>query len=176
MKRLLLIAFAVLFAAATVFVVPTVWLQPWSVDHLYARFFITYLLRHPQVLTQMGVLNGVPFGDWRDRLDDYSPQGELDDIRFLQENLDRLHRYKRSKMTAEGQLSYDVMDWFVTDMLNGAKFRTDDYPLNQMFGFQSELPDFMLNVQPLRSERDAESYVRRLHDFGTAFDQTLERV
>ena len=176
MKRLLLIAFAVLFAAATVFVVPTVWLQPWSVDHLYARFFITYLLRHPQVLTQMGVLNGVPFGDWRDRLDDYSPQGELDDIRFLQENLDRLHRYQRSKMTAEGQLSYDVMDWFVTDMLNGAKFRTDDYPLNQMFGFQSELPDFMLNVQPLRSERDAESYVRRLHDFGTAFDQTLERV
>ena len=176
MKRFLLIAFTLVIAAAAVFVVPTVWFQPWSVNHLYARIFITYLLRHPQLLTQMGVLNGVPFGDWRDRLDDYSPKGELDDIKFMQENLNRLHRYDRSKMSPEDRLSYDVMDWFVTDQLNGAKFRLEYYPLNQMFGFQSELPDFMLNTQPLKRPRDAESYVRRLHGFGAAFDQTLERV
>jgi uncharacterized protein (DUF885 family) len=176
MKRFVLSALALLLAGAAVFVVPTVWFQPWSVNHFYARTFLTFMLRHPQVLSSLGILNRVPFGSWRDRLDDYSPQGERDDLRLAGETLERLHRYDRAKMSPDDRLSYDVMDWFVTDMKDGARFRAFDYPLNQLFGFQSELPDFMLTMQPLRTPRDAESYLRRLRAFGTAFDQTLARA
>jgi uncharacterized protein (DUF885 family) len=119
---------------------------------------------------------GIPFGDWRDRLDDYSPTGERADLRLAEESLARLHRYDRARMKPADQLSYDVMDWFLTDARDGAKFREHDYPLNQMYGFQSELPDFMLNQQPLHGARDAESYVRRVAAFGTACDQTLDRL
>jgi uncharacterized protein (DUF885 family) len=176
MKRFLLGVFAVLLLAATVFVVPTVWFQPWSVDHLYGRVFITYAMRHPELLTQLGILNRVPFGSWRDRLDDYSPAMEEKDFQLAQDNLSRLHRYDRRKMSESARLSYDVMDWFLTDAVKSGKFRDYDYPLNQMFGFQSGLPDFMLTLQPLKTPRDAESYLRRVAAFGPAFEQTAQRV
>ena len=176
MKRFLIGLFSLLIVASAVFVVPTVWFQPWSINHFYARVFITYALRHPELITQLGVLNGVPFGNWRDRLDDYSPAGEDADLKLAEDNLARLHRYDRRKMKPDDQLSYDVMDWFLTDAVKTARFRAYSYPLNQMFGFQSELPDFMLNLQPLKTPRDAESYVRRVAAFGPAVTQTVQRV
>jgi uncharacterized protein (DUF885 family) len=176
MKRFLLGFFALVIAAAALFLVPTVWFQPWSVNHFYTRTLLVFLLRHPETLTQVGILNGVPGGSWRDRLDDYSISGELSDQKLVREDLDRLHRYDRSRMKPGDQLSYDTMNWFLTDMQGGEKFRLQAYPLNQMFGFQSSLPDFMLNTQPLKTPRDAESYLKRLAAFGPAFDQTIERV
>src|SRR5580765_3311406 len=79
-------------------------------------------------------------------------------------------------MSESARLSYDVMDWFLTDAVKSGKFRDYDYPLNQMFGFQSVLPDFMLTIQPLKTPRDAESYLRRVAAFGPAFEQTAQRV
>ena len=176
MKRMVLGFFALVLIAGAAFVVPTWWFQPWSINHFYARVFLKFALGHPELLTQLGVLNGVPFGDWRDRLSDYSPAGEEADLAMGRDNLARLHRYDRSRMSASDQLSYDVMDWFLQDAIAAAEFKFNDYPLNQMFGFQSSLPDFMITTQPLKTPRDAESYLRRVAAFGPAFDQTLERV
>jgi len=171
-KKFLLGLLALLVVAAAVFIVPTWWFQPWSVDHLYARVFLKYVLRHPQLVTQLGV--PLPIG--RDRLDDYSPAGEAADLAMARENLDRLHRFDRSKMSKEAQLSYDVMEWFLKDAVAAAEFNHDNYPLNQLFGFQSNLPDFMLSTQPLRTPGDAANYVRRVAAFGPAIDQTIERL
>jgi len=175
-KRILIGFFALVLIAGTAFVVPTVWFQPWSIQHFYVRVFLKYALQHPELLTQLGVLNGVPFGDWRDRLSDYSPAGEDADLAMARDNLARLQRYDRSRMNAEDQLSYDVMEWFLKDAIDVAGFKLNDYPLNQLFGFQSSLPDFMISIQPLKTPRDAESYLRRVAAFGPAFDQTLERL
>lgn len=176
MKRVLLAGAGLLLLAAAAFVVPTVWFQPWSVDHFYARVFIQYALRHPMLLTQLGILNGVPFGDWRDRLDDFSPAAEAADQRYAEDNLARLRRYDRAKMTPAARLSADVLEWYLSDAVELDRFREHDYPVNQLFGFQSELPAFMLTSQPLRTPRDAESYVRRVTAFPRAFDQTVERL
>ncbi len=175
-KRITFFIVGVLIAAAAVFIVPTLWFQPWSVNHFYARVFLTYALRHPMLLTQMGVLNGVPIGSWRDQLDDFSPAGEAADVKMARDNLNRLLRYDRTKMSPEARLSADVLEWFLRDTVEGDRFRELSYPLNQMYGFQEQLPDFMLNLQPLHSARDARSYVRRVAAFAPAVDQTLERV
>ncbi len=176
MKRIVLGLCALLLVAGAAFVVPTWWFQPWSVDHFYMRVFLKYALRHPQLLTQLGVLNAVPFGDWRDRLDDVSPAAERGELEFAKENLARLRRYDRARMAPAAQLSFDVMDHFLSDAVRGERFRLHDYPVNQMFGFQSGLPDFLLSTQPLKNARDAESFARRLTAAGAAFDQTLERL
>ena len=172
MKKFLLGFLALVVIAATVFIVPTWWGQPWSIDHFYTRVFVKYVLKHPQLVTQLGL--PLPFG--RDRLDDYSPAAEEADLAMASENLARLHRYDRSKLSGEARLSYDTMEWYLQRAVTGEKFKLDGYPLNQLFGFQSELPDFMISTQPLKTPRDAESYVRRVGAFGTAIDQTLARV
>ena len=109
MKKFLLGFLSLLVIAATAFVVPTWWGQPWSIDHFYTRVFVKYMLKHPQLITQLGL--PLPVG--RDRLDDYSPAAEEADMAMARENLARLHRYDRSKLQGESRLSYDVMDWFL---------------------------------------------------------------
>ena len=176
MKRILLGLFALIVIAAAAFVIPTWWFQPWSVDHFYARVFLKFALNHPETLTQLGVLNGVPFGSWRDRLDDYSIAGEDKDLAFAKENLARLRRYDRAHMPASQQLSYDVMEHFIANVVDGERFRHHNYPVNQLFGFQSGIPDFLISVQPLKTERDAESFIHRVVAAGAAYDQTIERL
>jgi uncharacterized protein (DUF885 family) len=169
-----LLVFALIGGA--LFIVPTLWFQPWTPDLLYTRVFAAYLMRHPMVLAEMGVLNRVPFGSWRDRLDDFSERAEVDEARQAKESLDRLMRYDRRRMTSEQRLSADVMEWYLRDQVEGEKWRHHGYPVNQMYGFQQILPNFMLNTQPLHDARDARSYVRRVAAFPLAFDQTIERV
>ncbi len=49
-----------------------------------------------------------------------------------------------------------------------------DYPLNQMFGLQSEFPNFMTTLHPVNNRVNARNYIKRLNKVGVKFDQILE--
>jgi uncharacterized protein (DUF885 family) len=63
---------------------------------------------------------------------------------------------------------------FLEDIVESERFRYHDYPVNQMFGIQSEMPNFMMTIHPVISKLEARNYVRRLNRFGVKFDQVLE--
>ncbi|HET9326765.1 MAG TPA: DUF885 domain-containing protein [Candidatus Eisenbacteria bacterium] len=172
-KRKIAWAMGVLLLALAVFLVPTIWLKPWSVEHYYMRVFLEFAVRHPMLMTSMGMLDGTPLDFYSHKLDDFSPEAEEREIRFLERQIDVLHQYDRTKLPSKQRLSYDVLDWFLTNQKENARFADHDYPVNQLFGFQSQLPDFMMNTHPLKKPRDAENYVKRISKFGVAFDQTL---
>ena len=174
MKRFLAGLAAVVAIAAVVFLVPTIWFKPWSIDHLYARVFLRYALRHPELLTQLGMLDGTPLDHYSDKLDDYSVAAQEEDARFAERQLAILRRYDRSHMDAHQRLSCQVLEWFLADQVEGRPFRFHDYPVNQLFGVQSGLPDFMINQHPLKRPGDAEHYVQRVGRFGVAIDQVIE--
>lgn len=173
MKRALL---AILLVALAVFLVPTIWLRPWSIDHFYARVFASFALRHPMILTQIGVLDGTPFDFYNDKIDDLSPAAMEREEKFAADNLRMLRTYDRRRMTPQQRLSAEVLDWFLDDQVRQHKFMWHDYPLNQMFGAQSEIPDFMINTHPLKRPKDAQTYVTRVSKIGIAVDQILEGV
>jgi uncharacterized protein (DUF885 family) len=67
------------------------------------------------------------------------------------------------------------MDWFLDDLaVRSEKFRFHDYPLNQMFGVQSQLSNFMLTIHPVVSRGEARNYIKRLSKFGAKFEQVME--
>src|SRR5262245_6552621 len=169
MKRLILWTLGVLLVAAAVFLVPTIWFKPWSIEHFYARVFIRYAVRHPELLTQLGMLDGTPLDFYSDKLDDYSLAFAEEDARFAKDQLAILRSYDRSRMNAKQKLSADVLDWFLANAVEGQRYMLHDYPVNQLFGVQSGLPDFMINTHPLKQPRDAENYVKRVARFGVAF-------
>jgi uncharacterized protein (DUF885 family) len=174
-KRFLKWSFLTVVAALAVFLVPTLWFKPWSIDHFYMRTFLGFAVNHPSLMTGLGMLDGTPLDFYSDKLDDASPAGEKKDLEFAESQLRTLHSYKRDGMTATAGMSYDVMDWFLTDMTEGQKrFARHDYPVNQLHGFQSELPDFLINLHPMRKPVDLANYVKRLSKFGVAVDQTIE--
>jgi len=174
MKRFLLTAFALLVVAAAVFLVPTLWFKPWSIDHFYGRVFIRFAMKHPMLLTQLGMLDGTPLDFHSGKLDDFSVAAMKDDARFGERQLEILRSYDRSRMTPSQRLSCQVLEWFLADQVEGNKFMFHDYPVNQLFGIQSGLPDFMINQHPLKRPKDAETYVERIERFGVAIDQVIE--
>ncbi len=164
------LAAAVVLALA-LFIVPTVWFRPWSIDHFYARVFIEFGLRHPMVLTSIG-LPGVHFED--DRLDDLSPAAEEREAAWVKRQVKVLRGYDRGNMMPSARTSAEVLDWYLSDQEEGTRFLHMDYPVNPTFGVQSVLPDFMIGTHPLHDGGDAERYLSRIRRFGVAFDQILE--
>ena len=172
-KRKLAWGAGILLVLAAVFIVPTVWLRPWSIDHYYARVFLRFALRHPMMLTGLGMLDGTPLDFHSAKLDDLSMAFEDKEARFVDDELATLRGYDRAGMTPAGRLSYDVLEWFLVDAQQANRFMRYDYPVNQLFGIQSSLPDFMINLHPLKQPKQAEAFVTRVSQFGVAFDQVL---
>jgi uncharacterized protein (DUF885 family) len=174
MKRKIAWSVGLLLVILGIFLVPTIWLRPWVVDHYYARVFLEFAVRHPMLLTQLGILDATPIGYYRDDLDDFSLAAQEREIRFLDRQIRILHEYRRDQMDPKARLSYDVLDYFLTNQQDGNRFRFHGYPVNQLHGFQSELPEFMISVHPLKRPSDAGDYVKRVARFGTAVDQVIE--
>jgi uncharacterized protein (DUF885 family) len=168
------------FAAAAsllglaLFLVPTLWGKPWSIEHFYLRVFVEAVLRHPMLLSQLRVLEPYGIRSHNRILDDFSLAAEHEEAKAMREDLALLRSYPRDAQTASQQLSSDVLEWFLEVNTEGEPFLLYDYPLNQLDGIQVALPDFLLNVHPQHDTRDAEDYVARLALVGAAIDQAID--
>ncbi len=174
--RITAFAAAVLLLGLGVFLVPTIWGKPWSIEHFYTRVFLETLLRHPMLLSQLRVLETYGIRSHNQRLDDFSVAFAEQEAEFARENLRVLRSYTPDSQTPSQRFSSQVLDWFLQINVDGEPYLLYDYPLNQLDGVQVTLPDFMLNVHPLYDARDAEDYVARLARFGTAIDQVIASV
>ena len=172
--RKVLWGFGLLLAALAIFLVPTIWLKPWSIDHYYTRVFLRFAARHPMMLSQLGLFDGTPLDFYSSKLDNMSPENEQKEARFVDGELATLRSYPRASMSSPGKLSYDVLEWFLVNQQQDNKFLYYDYPVNQLFGVQSRLPDFMINIHPLKNPAEARAYISRVGQFGAAIDQTIE--
>ncbi len=165
-----------LLLAGAIFLVPTLWLRPWSIDHFFARVFLEFALARPMLLSQLRILEPWGLDFHSDELDDFSVEFAWEQARAARQNLEMLRSWDRDPLSPEQRFSADVLDWFLATVVEGERFLFHDYPLNQLDGVQSALPDFMVNVHQVHGERDARDYVARLERFGVALDQVIEGV
>ena len=168
---LFLVLLAILLAW---YLIALIWGKPWSVKGLFLRTFLKFALKGPELLTMLGILE--KFGiHWHNaRLSDASQAFEDKMFAFVKRDLRLLRSYPRKRQDKATLLSMDIMDWFLDDIVRGERWRHHDYPLNQMFGIQSELPNFMMTIHPVTGKIEARNYVRRLSRFGVKFDQVME--
>jgi len=155
------------------FLIHVIYFKPAKIDWFYTRVFAEYALEDPELLSSLRILpSWLDF--YSDDLADASLVHQEKQAEKLKEDLATLRRYDRSSMSREGQLSYVVLESFLADQLEGDKFRYHDFPLNQMSGIQSGLPNFMADVHQVNNEKDAKNYILRLEKFTIKFDQILE--
>ncbi len=157
-------------------VVQAVYFRPLSIRVFYEKVFIERMLDDPELLTELGLLEQFGIHGHNAKLTDASPEHTEEAARQLTRKLEQLHAYDRSSLTGQVALSYDVLDYYLQTEKAGLPFRYHDYPVNQMFGVQSQLPTMMTTSQPLTSVSDAEDYISRLHGFGLKFDQLLRSL
>ncbi len=156
------------------FVIALIWGKPWTIKLLYTRTFLHFALKGPELLTMLGILEKFGLHGHNAKLSDASVENETKMYKWIKRDLALLRSYPRKRQSPDILLSTDIMDWFLDDVTRAEKFRFNDYPLNQMFGIQSEMPNFMMTMHPVVSKLEGRNYVKRLSRFGIKFDQVLE--
>ncbi len=154
--------------------VQVMFFRPFDIRIFYEKIFVERLLDDPELATRLGILEQFGINSHNARLTDASPAHTDKTYAWISDSLQQLHAYDRDSLDDSERLSYDVLDYYLRSEKAGERFRYHNYPVNQMFGVQSQLPTFMATMHPLHTLQDAEFYVTRLSLFGQKFDQVLE--
>jgi len=158
-----------------VFFVHVWYFKPFSIDLFYTRVFAKFAFQSPELLSNMRILpSWLDF--YSDKFDDASPAHAAEMAAAIKDDVGVLHRYDRNALDRDGQLSYDVLDYFLSIQVEGDRFRDHDFPVNQLFGVQSSLPNFMAQTHQVNNKHDAESYIARLDKFPLKFEQVVESL
>jgi uncharacterized protein (DUF885 family) len=175
-KKTILIAVGVVVLALAGFLIPTLWLNPWTADHFYTRIFVQYALRRPMFLSSLRMLEPMGIRFHNRKLDDFSDEFVRREERWLERQSRILRSYDPDRMDEQGRLSHAILDWWVQDVLDGYRFTYHYYPITQRSGIHIDLQDFMVNTHRVDDLRGAKHYLRRISRFDTAFDQLLSSL
>jgi len=166
---------ALLLMAASYLGYRTVWGTPFRFNDLLNRQAIVDALDSPQTMTQAGVIDGAWYDMSNSKLDPYS-------LADRQERFDRTRRFDaeiaawpRDRLSPEEQLSYDVVRWGYARQLANEKYpwlgaNNRLYPVEQAFGIQKNVPNFLLSTHQITNERLARHYVARLQALGPVLE------
>jgi uncharacterized protein (DUF885 family) len=178
MKRVIkwiAIALATVVLVVAALVAHTIYFKPLKLDWFYTRVFAAFAIESPEMLSSMRILPS-----WMDfysaKLDDASPAHEQKMLDQIKDSLATLKQYDRSTLDREGQLSYDTLAYFLQIQADGEAFSKHDFPVNQMQGVQSALPDFLVQVHQVTNKTEAENYIARLTLFAVKFSQLIESL
>ena len=161
------------FLLASALVLHTIYGKPLQIGWFYERVFIEYAVDDPELLSSLGILPR--WLEWySDDLTDRSLAHEARMQAKLRDDLATLRSYDRTVLDESAQLSYDVLDYFLSIQAEGERFGHHDYPLNQLFGIQNGFPTFMATQHSVDSAGDAENYLSRLGKAPVMVDQVME--
>jgi len=176
MKRLFRWGFRtllVLFLLLALFVLHSMYFKPVHIRIFFERVFAEYAFEDPQLLSSLRMLP--PWLDWySDDLSDLSLAQEEKLNKKVLDDLATLRSYDRASLDASNQLSYDMLEYFLAIQVEGQKFQYHNYPLNQLFGLQGEMPTFLATQHNVANLKDAENYIARLDKISVAFGQAQQ--
>jgi uncharacterized protein (DUF885 family) len=165
---------AILLLAGAVFVVNVTMFRPFSLNLFYEKVFVTFLLDNPELLTQIGIAEQFGYRKHNAHLNDESEAKSDRDFALWRGYLADLKAYDPASQSVDQGLSTRVLTWFIESQVAGERFKLHNYPVNQLFGVQSNTPDFLINQHRIKDPRGAEDFLSRLGEVGRKFDQVLE--
>ena len=171
-KRCLVILLLI-FLAATLLLIQTLYFRPLNLSLLYLRSSVLQAWDTPETLSRMRLLDKLGMAFYRDKLDDYSSQQDDKKFARAKQDLAIFHSYDVSNLQGQDKLSAQIFAYNQAIEIEGERWRWHDFPVNQMFGLQSSLPNFMSDIHDVKSLAEGRDYVARLNLFSTALGQVL---
>ncbi|MEO1574173.1 MAG: DUF885 domain-containing protein [Pseudomonadota bacterium] len=150
--------------------------RPLSVDHFYDKVFVKFALDNPMMLSGIRILEGLGIRAHNAELGDISPAKAEQDFATIRSIYDDLHKYDRDKLTGQTAMSFDILSFFLEQQAQAEKFMWHDYPVTQLGGVQSNLPDFMSGIHHLGDGTDCEHYIARLNLVPEFFQQAEQQL
>lgn len=120
------------------------------------RSFEAYVDRQPMFQTRLGIKRN--YGEWDD-VSEVFAEAELERARALQKEL---ATFDRERLSPANRLNARLFEQELAMRVEGHRWRDHEYILNQMYGWHSGIPAFLINFHRIESVSDAEAYVERL--------------
>ncbi|MCO7224662.1 DUF885 family protein [Pleionea sp. CnH1-48] len=147
--------------------------KPVTIELFYNRIVYEMVKDSPETLSSLRVLESVGIKGHQDKLDNASPEKTAELFEQIKEYKAILSSYSEEGMTEDEKLSKDILMYLLDIGVEAEAFQLHTYPLNQLFGAQSNFPSFMDAQHQVEELRDAEDYVKRMAAVKTKFSQIL---
>ncbi len=137
------------------FVFHTWYFKPLTIDLFFARTFMKIALDSPEMMSSIRVLEPFGINGHNKKLDDASLAAgdrffaQMEDARKV------LRSYRDEDLDASDLMSKRIAMTWADMLVTGEKFRFHNYPVNQLFGVQSNFPSFMESTHQVHSVSDA---------------------
>ncbi len=148
--------------------------HPFTINQLANRQALLYLLRSPELLTGLGVVEGTWLDHHSGKLAPVGPAAREADYAFFEDALAEVQRFDRARLSPQDQITYDIL---VDQWGNGLASRRFTwlsseglYPIAPMWGTQVGLATFMQVNHVVSNARTARNYVARLKAMGPKLD------
>ncbi|WP_224996213.1 DUF885 family protein [Cesiribacter sp. SM1] len=140
-------------------------------NNFFERTFNESLERSPMRQTQLGIKENQD--QWDDVSDVFAIREQemlLADLRYLRDSIDY------NALDESTRLSYKIWEEQAQKASKAFQYRHYSYPLNQMFGWQSTIPAFLINFHQVTNEEDARAYIARLSKVNGLMDGVIENL
>ena len=167
---------ALCLTVTILFLVNLFFMKPLSIDHFLAKELFLEMLDSPESLTYLGVVDRFNFLTGHQSKISINGLEELEDDLISSKDIKlTLLSYEENSLSKQQQISRKIALFDVTNVIEELeKFPYHNYPLNQIGGIHLNLVEFMTDVHPIRSLKEAEAYIERLKLFDVSFKATLE--
>lgn len=110
-----------------------------------------------------------------DKIDDMSEASADRQLEWQRRSVEELKtKFDRSRLTPDAQLSYDLWIYQYDEAVAAARFRRNGYVFNQLFGPQTRLPQFLMQVHKVDEPSDMDAYIARIDGLARAQLQLLD--
>jgi uncharacterized protein (DUF885 family) len=150
-------------------------LQGLTLDEFYQTSFGALIRRSPETVVWEALTGVFPLDSVE--LDDLSDEYSRDTFAMYQVVLDALRGYDRAALDAQGQLNYDIYEWYLQDAVDRLEFIYHDFPATYMlFAQQQQTEQLFTDIHPLQTAQDAEDYITRLNQVERKFAQLVDHL
>lgn len=161
-----------LIALGSAFIWYNLTFKPLTINMFFNRVIYEAVKDSPETLTSLHVLENIGIKGHQSKLDDASPDNTDELFEKVREYREMLLSYE--DLDENETLSRDIMLYLMDYAIEFEPYRYYNYPVNQLFGAQSNFPSFMDAQHQVHSVRDAEDYIARLHEVKRKFSQIEE--
>lgn len=138
-----------------------------KLNAFFEETFKEGLDRYPTYQTYVGLKTNY------DKLNNETEEYDLESLEISKQNLKKLKKFDYDKLTEQGKISYDLFKKSIEDGIEGWKWRYHGYSLNQMFGYHSGTPSFMINMHTVENLDQAKAYISRLKEIKRVFEERM---
>jgi uncharacterized protein (DUF885 family) len=140
-----------------------------ALNAFFEESFQRELEMSPMFMTSLGMKER--YGEW----DDFSDAAATEALARAVGDLARLRReFDPARLSPQDQLSYRLFEDRKEQEIDAYRWRFHNYPVNQMFGFQSRFPSFLISYHRVDSIADAEAYISRLASLGSVMEPLVD--